>query len=170
MKMLIIFLDLLNITFFYQTNCFSSLFPDVHGLGSGKILSSHSFCCFFPYFSNGRPLSIFHPPPISYPTLRSPPILAVRFPFSCILDVFPPLSLLVCLHPSLLCGLPIPPCFSPIFLFSCPVASHLSSGRSSFFRQPFLFLLFDEPITKLAAAVVVLSTPLSPDTDTGMLV
>ena len=102
------------------------------------MVSSHSFCCFFPYFSIGRPLSIFHPPPIfSCPSSRSPSILAVGFPFSCVLGVFPLLlSLLVCLHQSLPCGLPISPCFSPIFLFSCPVASHrLSSGRSSFFCQ-----------------------------------
>ena len=56
-----------------------------------------------------------------------------------------PLSLLVCLHPSLPCGLHISPCFSPIFLLNCFVASHISSGRSSFFRQTSLFVLFDKP-------------------------
>ena len=172
--MLTILLDLLNITFLPNKGFFSSLFTAVHGLGSGKILSSHSFCCFFPYFSIGCPLSIFHLPPIfSYPTSRSPSILAVRSPFLASLMFFHlslPLSLLVCLHTSLPCGLPISPCFSPIFLLNCFVASHLSSGRSSFFRQSSLFVLFDKTRTNLAAAVVVLSTPLSPDTDSGMLV
>ena len=159
------------ITFFIYL--FSSLFPAVHGLGSGKILSRHSLL-FLSILFYQPPLSIFHPPPIFlYPSSRSPSILAVGFPFSCVLDIFSPLlSLLVCLHPSLPCGLLISPCFSPIFLFSCPVASHLlSSGHSSFFCQPSLFLLFDEPSCshKFAAAVVVMSTPLSPD-NTGMLV
>ena len=58
-----------------------------------------------------------------------------------------PFSSLVCLHPSLPCGLPISPCFSPIFLLNCFVASHISSGRSSFFRQPSLFVLFDKTRT-----------------------
>ena len=140
-------------------------------LGSGKILSSHSFCFFFPYFSNGCPLSIFHLPPLhlsSSPDLLKSHLtqsfdLSCSFPFSCIIDVFHlslPLSLLVCLHPSLPCGLPISPCFSPIFLLNCFVASHISS----FFRQPSLFVLFDKTRTNLAAAVV-LSTPLSPVTD-----
>ena len=73
-------------------------FTDVHGLGSGKILSSHSFCFFFPYFSIGCPLSIFHLPPLH---LSSSPDLLISyltqsfdlicsFPFSCILDVFSP--------------------------------------------------------------------------------
>ena len=155
--MLTILLDLLNITFFTNTNgAFPLFFTDVHGLGSGKILSSHSFCFFFPYFSSGCPLSIFHlplsifhlPPNFSYPTARSPSILAVRSPFLASLMFFHlslPLSLLVCLHPSLPCGLPISPCFSPIFLLNCFVASHISSGRSSFFRQTSLFVLFDKP-------------------------
>ena len=102
-------------------------------LGSGKILSSHSFCFFFPYFSNGCPLSIFHLPPLhlsSSPDLlkstsRSPSILAVHSPFLASLMFFHlslPLSLLVCLHPSLPCGLPI---FTllltnlPVELFCC---------------------------------------------------
>ena len=98
--------------------CFSSFFTYVHGLGSGKILSSHSFCFIFPYFSIGcpplhlsscpspsfiLPLSIIHLPPIfSYPTSRSPSILAVRSPFLASFMFFHlslPLSLLVCLHP-----------------------------------------------------------------------
>ena len=58
-----------------------------------------------------------------------------------------PLSSLVCLHPSLPCGLPISTCFSPIFLLNCFVASHISSGRSSFFCQPSLFVLFDKTRT-----------------------
>ena len=58
-----------------------------------------------------------------------------------------PLSSLVCLHPSLPCGLPISTCFSPIFRLNCFVASHISSGRSSFFRQPSLFVLFDKTRT-----------------------
>ena len=120
------------------------------------------------------PLSIFHPPPIfSCPSSRSPPISAVAFPFSCVLDVFPPLlSLLVCLHPFLPSGLPISSCFSPIFLLGCIASQTLSLGRSSFFCPPSLFLLFAEPSyshTLAASVVVVLSTPLSPD-HTGMLV
>ena len=105
--------------------CFSSFFTYVHGLGSGKILSSHSFCFIFPYFSIGCPLSIFHvaplhlsscpspsfilplsiihlPPIFSYTTSRSPSILAVRSPFLASFMFFHlslPLSLLVCLHP-----------------------------------------------------------------------
>ena len=145
-------------------------------LGSGKILSSHSFCFFFPYFSNGCPLSIFHLPPLhlsSSPDLLKSHLtqsfdLSCSFPFSGIIDVFFTFLfhsfLLVCLHPSLPCGLPISTCFSPIFLLNCFVASHISSGRSSFFRQPSLFVLFDKTRTNLAAAVV-LSTPLSPVTD-----
>ena len=127
-------------------------------------LSFHSFLL-------ALPLSIFHPPPIfSCPSSRSPPI---TFPFSCILDVFPPLlSLLVCLHPFLLSGLPISSCFSPIFLLGCIASQPLSLGRSSFFCPPSLFLLFAEPSyshTLAAYVVVVLSMPLSPD-HTGMLV
>ena len=82
----------------------------------------------------------------------------------------PQLSLLVCLHPSLPSDLPISSCFSPIFLLGCIVSQPLSSGRSSFFCPPSLFLLFNEPSCshKLAASVVVvLPTPLSPD-HTGM--
>ena len=90
--------------------CFSSFFTYVHGLGSGKILSSHSFCFIFPYFSIGCPLSIFLLAPLhlsstpifSYPTSRSPSILAVRSPFLASFMFFHlslPLSLLVCLHP-----------------------------------------------------------------------
>ena len=114
-------------------------------------MSSHSFCFFFPYFSIGCPLSIFHRPPIfSYPTSRNPSILAVCSPFLASFMFFYlslPLSLLVCLHPSLPCGLAISSCFSPIFLFNCFVASHISSDRSSFFRQPSLFVLFDKTRT-----------------------
>ena len=133
-------------------------FTDVHGLGSGKILSSHSLFFSFHTFLSAAPspsfiflLSIFHRPPIfSYPTSRSPSILAVRSPFLASLMFFHltlPLSSLVCLHPSLPCGLPISTCFSPIFWLNCFVASHISSGRSSFFRQPSLFVLFDKTRT-----------------------
>ena len=170
MKMLTILLDLLNITFFYQTNGAFPLFStDVHGLGSGKILSSHSFFSFFPYFFIGCPLSIFHLSRIfSYPTSRSPSILAVHSPFLASLMFFHlslPLSSLVCLHPSLSCGLPH---FNllltnlPVELFSC----------ITYFVRSFIFLsstLFVRVIrqnqNQLSAAVVVLSTPLSPDTD-----
>ena len=77
------------------------------------------------------PLSIFHPRPIfSCPSSRSPPISAVAFPFSCVLDVFPPLlSLLVCLHPFLPSGLPISSCFSPIFLLGCIASQPLSLSQ-----------------------------------------
>ena len=69
-------------------------------LGSGKILSSHSFCFFFPYFSNGCPLSIFHLPPLhlsSSPDLLKSHLtqsfdLSCSFPFSCIIYVFSPFS------------------------------------------------------------------------------
>ena len=112
-------------------------------------MSSHSFCFFFPYFYIGCPLSIFHLPPIfSYPTSRNPSILAVCSPFLAYFMFFYlslPLSLLVCLHPSLPCGLAISSCFSPIFLLNCFVASHISSGRSSFFRQPSLFCYSTKP-------------------------
>ena len=104
---------------FFLTNyrCFSSFFTYVHGLGSGKILSSHSLfylsilfyrlpplhlsSCPSPSFI--LPLSIIHLPPIfSYPTSRSPSILAVRSPFLASFMFFHlslPLSLLVCQHP-----------------------------------------------------------------------
>ena len=63
----------------------------------------------------------------SCPSSHSPPISAVAIPFSCVLDVFPPLlSLLLCLHPFLPSGLPIPSCFSPIFLLGCIESQPLS--------------------------------------------
>ena len=48
-------------------------------------------------------LCIVHPPPIfSYPSSRSPPISTVASPFFCFIGVFQPLlSLLVCMHPSM---------------------------------------------------------------------
>ena len=87
--------------------CFSPFFTYVHGLGSGKILSSHSFCFIFPYFSISCPLSIFHLPlsifhlaPLHHSS--SPDLLishltqsfdlSCSFPFSCILYVFSPFS------------------------------------------------------------------------------
>ena len=94
--------------------CFSSFFTYVDGLGSGIILSSHSFCFIFPYFSIGCPLSIFHLAPLhlsSCPSIfhlaplhhsSSPDLLishltqsidlSCSFPFSCILYVFSPFS------------------------------------------------------------------------------
>ena len=80
--------------------CFSSFFTYVHGLGSDKILSSHSFCFIFPYFSIGCPLSIFHLAPLhlsSCPDLLIYHLtqsfdLSCSFPFSCILYVFSPFS------------------------------------------------------------------------------
>ena len=80
--------------------CFSSFFTYVHGLGSGKILSSHTFCFIFPYFSIGCPLSIFHLAPLhlsSCPDLLISHLtqsfdLSCSFPFSCILYVFSPFS------------------------------------------------------------------------------
>ena len=133
-----------------------------------SVLSFHSFL-------SAAPLSIFYPPPIfSCPSSRSPPISAVVFSFSCVLDIFPPLlALLVCLHPVLPSGLPISSCFSAIFLLGCITSQPLSSGHSGFLTPTSLFLLFDEPSYShtLAAYVIVtvLSTPLSPD-NTGMLV
>ena len=94
-------------------------------------MSSHSFRFFFPYFSNGCPPlhlssspspSFIFNPIFSNPTSRSPSILAVHSPFLASLMFFHlslPLSSLVCLYPSLPCGLPISPCFSPIFLLNC---------------------------------------------------
>ena len=164
------------IGFIKHNFCFSSFFTDVHGLGSGKLLSFHSFCFFFPYFLSAAPspsfiflLSIFHLPPIfSYPNSRSPSILAVRSPLLASLMFFHlslALSLLVCLHPSLQCGLPISPCFSPIFLLNCFVASHISSGRSSFFRQPSLFVLFDKTRTNFQLLLLLCQRHCPPDTD-----
>ena len=87
--------------------CFSSFFTYVHGLGSGKILSSHSFCFIFPYFSIGCPLSIFHLAPLHLSSCPSPSFifpdllishltqsidLSCSFHFSCILYVFSPFS------------------------------------------------------------------------------
>ena len=110
-------------------------------------------------FYQSPALSIFHPSPIfSYPSSCSPPISAEAFPFSCVLDVFPPqLSLLVCLHPPLPSGLPISSCFSPVFLLGCIASQPLSSGCSSFFCPPSLFLLFNKPSCshKLAVSVVI---------------
>ena len=76
-------------------------------LGSGKILSSHSFCFIFPYFSIAAPspsfilpFSIFHLAPLHHSS--SPDLLishltqsfdlSCSFPFSCILYVFSPFS------------------------------------------------------------------------------
>ena len=114
-------------------------------------MSSHSLCFIFPYVSIGCPLSIIHLPPIfSYPTSRSSFDLSCSFPFSCILYVFSPFSstLFTSMSASILSMWPghfI--CFSPIFLLNCFLASHTSSGRSSFFRQPSLFVLFDKTRT-----------------------
>ena len=87
--------------------CFSSFFTYVHGLGSGKILSSHSFCLSFHTFLSAAPspsfilpLSIFHLAPLHHSS--SPDLLishltqsfdlSCSFPFSCILYVFSPFS------------------------------------------------------------------------------
>ena len=121
----------------------------------------------------------YRPPSLSLHLSSSPDLLTSLFsqcsylrrslPLCCFLDVFPPLlSLLICLHPSLPSGLPISSCFSPIVLLGCIASQPVSSGHSSFFYPPSLFMLFDEPSYshKLATSVVVvvvLSTPLSPD-------
>ena len=111
-------------------------------MGAGSTVTQRAECsslCFLLF-------SIFHTSLIfSYPSSRSPPISAVAFPFSCVLDVFlPQLSLLVYLYPSLPSDQPISSCFSPIFLLGC-IASHPLSSSPSFFCPPSLFLLFDEP-------------------------
>ena len=66
--------------------CFSSFFTYVHGLGSGKILLSHSFCFIFPYFSIGCPLSIFHLAPLHLSSCPSPsfilPLSIIHLPRS----------------------------------------------------------------------------------------
>ena len=146
-----------------------SFFTDFHGLGSGKMLSSHSFCFFFPYFSIGCPLYIFHLPPLhlssspifSYPTARSPSILAVRSPFLASLMFFHPFSstLFTSMSASILTMWPTH--FTllltnlPVELFCC----------ITYFRRSFILLssnLFVRVIrqtkTNHAAAVVVLST------------
>ena len=60
---------------------------------SGKVLLSHPFCSIIPLFSTRCPFSpsFILPPIFSCPFSRSPPISAVAFLFSCVLDVFPPL-------------------------------------------------------------------------------
>ena len=120
--MLTILLDLLNITFFYQSN---GAFPLFSLMLMGKV--QVKYCRFT--------LSVF-----SFHTF----LLAAPSPsFIFLLSIFHlPRS-----SPSLPRGLPISPCFSPIFLLNCFVASHISSGRSSFFRQPSLFVLFDKTRT-----------------------
>ena len=121
-------------------------------------MSSHSFCFIFPYFSIGCPLSIFHLPPLHHSS--SPDLLishltlsfdlSCSFPFSCILYVFSPFSstLFTSMSASILTMWPgnfI--LLLTIFLLNCFLASHTSSGRSSFFRQPSLFVLFDKTRT-----------------------
>ena len=155
---------------------FSSFFTDVHGLGSGKILSFHSFCFFFPYFSIGCPLSIFHLPPLH---LSSSPDLLIShltqsfdlsssLPFACILDVFSPFSsnLFTSMSASILT---MWPAHFTLLLTNLPVELFCCI---TYFLRSFILLsstLFVRVIrqnqNQLSAVVVVLSTPLSPETD-----
>ena len=167
--MLTILLDLLNITFFYQTNgAFPLFFTDVHGLGSGKILSSHSLFFFSILFYRLPPLHLSSSPDLLISHLTQSFDLSCSFPFSCILDVFSPFSstLFTSMSASILTMWPAH--FSllltnlPVELFCC----------ITYFVRSFIFLsstLFVRVIrqnqNQLSAAVVVLSTPLSPDTD-----
>ena len=173
--MLTILLDLLNLTFFYQTNGAFPLFTDVHFIGSGKILSSHSFCFIFPYFSIGCPLSIFHLPPLHHSS--SPDLLishltqsfdlSCSFPFSCILYVFSPFSstLVTSMSASILTMWP-----GHLILLLTNLPVELFSFITYFLRS-FILLsstLFVRVIRQnqnQLSAAVVLSTPLSPDTD-----
>ena len=168
MKMLTILLDLLNITFFYKLTCFSSFFTDVHGLGSGKILSSHSFCFIFLYFSIGCPLSSFIFPDLLISHLKQSFDISCSFPFSCILYVFSTFSstLFTSMSASILTMWP-----SHFILFLTNLHVELFCCITYFLRS-FILLsstLFVRVIrqnqNQLSAAVVVLSTPLSPDTD-----
>ena len=88
----------------------SSLVPAVKGRGSGKVLSRHPFCSFFPLFSITRKLSpSFILPRSSYihPHAVLPSQLWIS-PFPASSSIFQPLlSLLICLHPSLPSDIPI---------------------------------------------------------------
>ena len=185
MKMLTILSDLLNLSFFLPNyRCFSSFFTYVHGLGSGKILSSHSFCLYLsilflsaaPSPSFILPLSIFHLAPLHHSS--SPDLLishltqsidlSCSFPFSCILYVFSPFSstLFTSMSAS---SLTMWPAHFILLLTNLPVELFCCI---TYFVRSFIFLsstLFVRVIrqnqNQLSGAVVVLSTPLSPDTD-----
>ena len=132
-----------------------------------SVLSFHSF------LSAAPSLYLSSSPIFSYPSSRTPPISPVAFPFSCVLDLFPPqLSLLVCLHSSLPSGLPMSSCFSQIFLLGCIASQPFSSGRSSFFLSTLFVLvirrtqLFSQTYS-FCCCCCCSATPLSPD-QTGM--
>ena len=152
-----------------------SFFTDVHGLGSGKILSSHSFFFSFHTFLSAAPLSIFHLPPLhlsSSPDLLKSHLtqsfdLSCSFPFSCILDVFSPFSstLYTSIYVSILTMWPVH--FTllltnlPVELFCC-ITYFL---RSFILLSSTLFVRVIRQNQNQLSAAVVLSTPLSPDTD-----
>ena len=137
--------------FLPNLTCFSSFFTDVHGLGSGKILSSHSLFFFFHTFlSAALSPSFIFPRSFSYPTSRSPSILAVRSPFLASLMFFhlSLSTLFTSMSASILTMWPAH--FSllltnlPVELFCC-ITYFVRSFI--FFRQPSLFVLFDKTRT-----------------------
>ena len=138
-------------------------------------MSFHSFFLFFALFSIGCPLSIFHLPPLH---LSSSPDLLIShltqssdlncsFPFYCILDVFSPFSstLFTSMSASILTMWPT---HFTLLLTNLPVEQFCCI---TYFLRSFILLsstvfvrVIRQNQNKLSAAVV-LSTPLSPDTD-----
>ena len=125
------------------------------------MLSSHSFCSFFPSFSIGCSLSPYFVLPRSPHAVLPSRLWTSPFPSSfAFVHLFS-----LCLHPFLPSGLAISSYFSAIFQLGRIASQPLSSGLSFFFSLHSLLLLFDEPICThkhSAYVVVALSTPLSP--------
>ena len=113
-------------------------------------MSSHSFFFLSILFYRLPPLHLSTSPDLLISHLTQSFDLSCSFPFSCILDVFSPFSsiLFTSMYVSILTMWPAH--FTLLLtnlLLNCFVASHISSGRSSFFRQPSLFVLFDKTRT-----------------------
>ena len=167
--MLTILLDLLNITFFYQTN---GAFPLFSLMFMGKvqvkycpvILSSFLSILFYRL----PPLHLSSSPDLLTSHLTQSFDLSCSFPFSCILDVFSTFSSILFTSVSA-CILTMWPAHFTLLLTNLPVELFCCI---TYFVRSFIFLsstLFVRVIrqnqNQLSAAVVVLSTPLSPDTD-----